>query len=136
FYHYPFLNCTHCGPRLTITHTLPFDRIATAMATFPLCSACEQDYQNPHNRRHHAQAIACTQCGPQLSASIAEIAMQITQGEIIALKGLGGYQFICDANNGIAISTLRRRKQRPEKPLAVMALNTASVKLIANMNAQ
>lgn len=136
FYRYPFLNCTHCGPRLTITQQLPYDRRQTSMAIFPLCKICAHDYKNPNDRRYHAQPIACHQCGPQLSSPIDEIAHHIKQGKIVALKGLGGYQLICDAKNEMAITTLRLRKQRKDKPFAVMLLNLASVKSIANYNKQ
>lgn len=136
FYQYPFLNCTHCGPRLTITKQLPYDRCQTSMAIFPLCQACEHDYKNPSNRRYHAQPIACSQCGPQLSSPMNEIAHYIKQGRIIALKGLGGYQLICDARNETTIATLRLRKQRKDKPFAIMLLNLASINSIANYEKQ
>lgn len=136
FYRYPFLNCTHCGPRLTLIHQLPYDRCHTSMAIFPLCNLCEHDYTNPRDRRYHAQSIACHQCGPQLCASIDEIAQHIKQGKIVAIKGLGGYQLICDAKNETTIATLRRRKKRNDKPFAVMSLNLASVKSIAYYNKQ
>lgn len=136
FYHYPFLNCTQCGPRLTITYQLPYDRGQTSMASFPFCMQCEADYQNPNNRRYHAQPTACEKCGPMLSASLSEIAKNIQQGNIIALKGLGGYQLICDANHISAIMQLRQRKNRLSKPFAVMVLNVESAKIWANVNEQ
>lgn len=133
YYHYPFLNCTQCGPRITITQQLPFDRDATVMTDFPMCAACQQDYHNPANRRFHAQAIACQQCGPTLAASIEDIANRIRQGQIVAIKGLGGYQLICDAHNTAAIAKLREKKQRKQKPLATMLLNLASAKYFADV---
>lgn len=134
FYLYPFLNCTQCGPRFSITHRLPYDRCQTAMAGFPFCQACQSDYNDPANRRYHAQPTACPNCGPQLSLPIQQIAKRILNGEIIALKGLGGYQFICDAKNRNTVSTLRKRKQRDAKPFALMMLNVESIKAIAGLN--
>ena len=127
FYLYPFLNCTQCGPRFSITRQLPYDRSETSMADFPLCKDCYRDYNDPNNRRFHAQPTACANCGPQLSMSIDEIARQIKIGKIIAVKGLGGYQLLCDARNETAVLTLRQRKARLLKPFALMALNLATV---------
>src|SRR3990167_7302712 len=134
YYRYPFLNCTHCGPRLTITRNLPYDRCQTSMDTFPLCENCKLDYLNPDNRRYHAQPTACMTCGPQLSTSIDEIAKKILRGEIIALKGLGGYQLICDARNEEAILKLRARKNRDAKPFALMVANSESAKRFVEIN--
>ncbi len=135
YYLYPFLNCTNCGPRLTITHQLPYDRCNTVMNRFPLCFVCEQVYLDPSNRRYHAQPTACQHCGPTLSLSIENIVDRLRQGEIIALKGLGGYQLICDARNQVAIANLRMRKQREAKPFALMVLNCASAQSIVEVNA-
>ncbi len=126
YFRYPFLNCTHCGPRFTITRALPYDRNQTSMDLFPLCPDCEADYSNPENRRYHAQPTACSHCGPQLSLSVEKIAQYILQGEIIALKGLGGYQLICDARNEAAVTKLRTRKNRDTKPFALMVANSLS----------
>lgn len=126
YFYYPFLNCMHCGPRFTMTHHLPYDRATTAMAAFALCPACQKDYHSPTNRRYHAQPTACTECGPQLSMPLTKIAQALAAGQIVALKGQGGYQLLCDARNAQAIMTLRQRKARPDKPLAVMVLNTRS----------
>lgn len=134
YYLYPFLNCTHCGPRLTITHRLPYDRCQTSMEPFPLCSECQHDYLDPTNRRYHAQPTACANCGPKLSLSIAEIAQHIINGEIVTLKGLGGYQLICDAKNKNTVLRLRKRKNREAKPFALMALNVKSASFIADLN--
>lgn len=134
YYRYPFLNCTHCGPRLTITRNLPYDRCQTSMDDFPLCIDCKADYLDPVNRRYHAQPTACVKCGPQLSLSNKEITKRIIQGEIIALKGLGGYQLICDARNESAILKLRTRKNRDAKPFALMVANVLSAKNIVEIN--
>lgn len=136
FYRYPFLNCTQCGPRLTILYNLPYDRSQTAMAEFPLCAHCRNDYEDPLNRRYHAQPIACAKCGPQLSLSILEISKRIAAGQIVAIKGLGGYQIICDARNEQAISKLRQCKQRVAKPFAVMCANIKSAKSFAEISSE
>lgn len=127
YYLYPFTNCTNCGPRYTVIGGLPYDRKYTALADFPLCPDCEQEYRDPENRRYHAQATACPNCGPQFSADFSYLASQIQAGKIIALKGIGGYVLIADAANSAAITTLRKRKERPAKPFALMALNTSSI---------
>lgn len=136
YFRYPFLNCTHCGPRFSITQTLPYDRCHTSMEPFPLCQDCNTDYTNPDNRRYHAQPTACVNCGPQLSLSVEDIAQCILQGEIIALKGLGGYQFICDARNETTLLKLRERKNRETKPLALMVANSESAERIVEINEQ
>ena len=130
-YRYPFINCTHCGPRFTIIRAMPYDRPATSMATFPLCEPCETEYRNPADRRFHAQPVACPDCGPELewragdsiatreSALSAAVEM-LKNGGIVAIKGLGGFHLACDALNPQAVALLRARKQRPAKPLAVM----------------
>ncbi len=130
-YRYPFINCTHCGPRFTIIRAMPYDRPATTMAEFALCPACEAEYRNPADRRFHAQPVACPDCGPQLSWVMGEVqaaresALQaaeaaLKRGPIVAIKGLGGFHLACDAQNETAVNTLRARKGRPAKPLAVM----------------
>ncbi|MDK9359123.1 carbamoyltransferase HypF [Lelliottia sp. V106_10] len=130
-YRYPFINCTHCGPRFTIIRAMPYDRPDTAMAAFPLCAPCEREYRNPADRRFHAQPVACPDCGPELEwragdsrlkrddALAAAVAM-LKSGGIVAIKGLGGFHLACDANNELAVARLRERKHRPAKPLAVM----------------
>jgi len=135
-YRYPFANCTHCGPRLSIVTAIPYDRATTTMAPFQLCAACAAEYRNPIDRRFHAEAVACPSCGPTASlvalgqaeaprdggADAVEIAARlIAQGEIIAVKGLGGYHLACDATNIAAVSRLRRLKRRDAKPFALMA---------------
>jgi hydrogenase maturation protein HypF len=117
---YPFTNCTRCGPRFTIVLDLPYDRPRTTMASFPLCDDCRCEYTDPADRRFHAQPIACPRCGPALSASIDDAVRTLRSGGIVALKGIGGYQLLCDAQNPAAIAELRTRKRRRHKPLAVM----------------
>lgn len=126
YYYYPFLNCTQCGPRFSITKELPYDRCQTSMGEFTLCLSCKRDYSSPENRRYHAQPTACKDCGPELSVSIQAIAQALLEGKIIALKGVGGYQLLCDARNNEAIQRLRQRKNREAKPLALMVLNCTS----------
>ncbi len=126
-YRYPFTNCTQCGPRYTIIAALPYDRPATAMADFPLCPDCAAEYSNPLDRRFHAQPLACPECGPQLScgdlngeAALEAALAALSAGQVVAVKGVGGYHLMCDAANDDAIARLRSRKRRPDKPLAVM----------------
>lgn len=126
YYRYPFTNCTHCGPRFSLIKALPYDRPLTAMADFPLCGHCQNAYEDPNNRRYHAQPIACADCGPQLSHGLEEISAALVAGKIVALKGLGGYQIICDANNAKTLARLRENKRRPAKPFALMVLNLPS----------
>lgn len=128
---YPFVNCTHCGPRFTITRRLPYDRPQTAMAAFPLCGDCAREYTDPADRRYHAQPLACPSCGPRLSMPLAEILARLQRGEILALKGLGGFHLSCDARNAEAVARLRTRKHRDAKPFAVMVANTASARRLA-----
>jgi hydrogenase maturation protein HypF len=133
-YRYPFINCTHCGPRYSITLQLPYDRPHTTMRAFAMCPECAAEYHDPHNRRFHAQPIACPVCGPQVhlrNAQLQPVASQhpaleeaarlLRQGQILALKGLGGYHLACDATCAEAVERLRARKKRRSKPLALMA---------------
>ncbi|MCF6232795.1 MAG: carbamoyltransferase HypF [Rhodobacteraceae bacterium] len=128
---YAFTNCTNCGPRLSITRAIPYDRAHTTMAAFPMCPACQAEYADPANRRYHAQPNACPDCGPQLALvdatgqplsgdPLAQAAALIKAGKIVAIKGLGGFQLAADASNEAAVSHLRARKRRPGKPLALM----------------
>jgi hydrogenase maturation protein HypF len=135
FHLYPFVNCTHCGPRYTLTRRLPYDRAQTSMAGFPLCADCARDYADPANRRFHAEPIACPHCGPRLSHSPAEIVAALRAGRIVALKGIGGFHLLCDASNAESIARLRARKNREAKPFAIMVANEASVALFANPRA-
>ncbi|RLM18583.1 carbamoyltransferase HypF [Brenneria alni] len=132
-YHYPFINCTHCGPRFTIIRRMPYDRPFTSMAAFPLCPQCLTEYQQPTDRRFHAQPNACPQCGPQVwledqsmvrqaegDEAIRQAAGALLAGQIVAIKGIGGFHLACDATHCQAVQRLRQRKHRPGKPLAVM----------------
>jgi hydrogenase maturation protein HypF len=129
FHLYPFVTCTDCGPRLTIARRLPYDRANTSMGVFDLCAACAADYGDPADRRFHAETIACAACGPRLSHSPSDVADALRRGEIVALKGVGGFHLMCDATNEAAVAALRDRKRRPAKPLAVMVANAASARL-------
>ena len=134
-YHYPFTNCTHCGPRFTIIKAIPYDRKNTAMASFPLCPQCEKEYKDPADRRFHAQPNACSVCGPHIwlqdreqtlathETALKQTALFLQQGHIVAVKGLGGFHLACDANNQKTVGLLRQRKHRPTKPLAIMVPN-------------
>ncbi|WGL17100.1 carbamoyltransferase HypF [Microbulbifer bruguierae] len=130
---YPFINCTQCGPRFSIVERLPYDRDHTAMKHFPLCAACKSEYDDPADRRFHAEPIACPECGPQLKLqdssgntlaagdqALQLAALALSDGQIVALKGVGGFQLLVDAGNTIAVKQLRTRKRRPQKPFALM----------------
>ncbi|MBP9654084.1 MAG: carbamoyltransferase HypF, partial [Rhodocyclaceae bacterium] len=141
-----FINCTHCGPRYTLTRKLPYDRPHTSMAAFDMCPACRREYEDPSDRRFHAQPNACPRCGPRLALRdgeggplavddpIAETLARLQRGEIVAIKGLGGYHLACDATNAAAVARLRERKNREEKPFAVMFANAASVAPYADLD--
>ena len=135
YFAYPFVNCTHCGPRYTITRRLPYDRRQTSMAEFPMCPDCAAAYGDVADRRFHAEPVACPVCGPRLSHPIADIAATIRAGGIVALKGIGGFHLVCDARNETAVNALRRRKAREHKPFAVMVANRASVAAVAQASA-
>jgi hydrogenase maturation protein HypF len=136
---YPFINCTNCGPRFTITRELPYDRAMTSMAGFAMCPQCLAEYRSPTDRRFHAEPNACPVCGPRLELLDAEggalvdvdpvagTLQHIAGGEIVAIKGLGGFHLVCDARNGDAVAALRRRKAREEKPFAVMLAGEAGL---------
>jgi hydrogenase maturation protein HypF len=137
-YRYAFVNCTNCGPRYTITRALPYDRAQTSMAGFAQCPACLSEYRSPQNRRFHAEPNACPVCGPRLLLSgregvpiegdpIAQTLRLLRDGCVVAIKGLGGFHLACDARNPQAVSALRERKAREEKPFAVMVAGTASL---------
>jgi hydrogenase maturation protein HypF len=131
-YRYPFLNCTNCGPRFTITRRIPYDRPQTSMAAFPMCAACQAEYDDPLNRRFHAQPNACWDCGPHVwlespngepvasADTIAQCIDELLAGRIMAIKGIGGFHLAVDATNESAVQRLRERKHRYGKPLAVM----------------
>ncbi|HEY3636419.1 MAG TPA: acylphosphatase, partial [Caldimonas sp.] len=136
---YPFINCTNCGPRYTITRALPYDRATTSMAGFVQCPSCLAEYRSPGDRRFHAEPNACPACGPRLALldargaavdgvdPVAGALARIARGEIVAIKGLGGFHLACDARNAAAVAALRARKTREEKPFAVMVANVASL---------
>ncbi|PWC94585.1 carbamoyltransferase HypF [Azospirillum sp. TSO5] len=134
-YRYAFLNCTHCGPRYTITRRLPYDRPQTAMAGFTLCPDCLSEYQDPTDRRFHAQPTACPACGPRLSHPPEEILAALRDGRIVAIKGLGGFHLACDATRADAVERLRRVKQRNGKPFALMVANADSAGRHVRMDA-
>jgi hydrogenase maturation protein HypF len=132
-YHYPFINCTQCGPRYTLIRELPYDRQNTSMAGFQLCPACSAEYNDPSDRRFHAEPVACPDCGPSLEfhladgevlkdndAALAACVTALRDGLVVAVKGIGGYHLVCDAGCDRAVQHLRSRKPRPHKPLAVM----------------
>ena len=144
-YHYPFINCTNCGPRFTIIRDIPYDRPNTTMSGFTLCPECAAEYQNPLNRRFHAQPVACPTCGPQVwlelltdhenglilaraEAALQQVQQYLFEGKIVAIKGLGGFHLACDAVNPHAVAELRRRKLRVDKPFALMFASIDQVK--------
>ena len=143
-YLYPFINCTNCGPRFTIIKGIPYDRPFTSMSKFPLCPVCKTEYENPENRRFHAQPNACPDCGPQVwfeeNQNLEPVSKQdaafdtavkfLQQGKILAIKGLGGFHLAVDALNEEAVKRLRRRKNREEKPLALMMADLKSIQNI------
>lgn len=139
-YGYPFINCTHCGPRYSIVERLPYDRSNTALKDFPLCENCRREYREPQDRRFHAEPNACPECGPQLQVcdrtgsilgerdSALQLAIEaIETGKIVALKGVGGFQLLVDASNTEAVRRLRARKRRPHKPFALLYPDIDSV---------
>jgi hydrogenase maturation protein HypF len=139
-YHYPFTNCTNCGPRFTIIEDIPYDRPKTTMRSFIMCPDCQAEYDNPLDRRFHAQPNACPKCGPRLELldargnhvetqdAIAAASQLLKDGEILAIKGLGGFLLACDATSEKAVKLLRRRKRRPFKPLAIMVADMEEAK--------
>ncbi|MCB1757612.1 MAG: carbamoyltransferase HypF, partial [Gammaproteobacteria bacterium] len=137
---YAFTNCTHCGPRFSIIRAIPYDRANTSMAAFRQCPACQREYDNPADRRFHAQPNACPVCGPQVwlednngnrlpvENPVSQAAELIRQGRIVAIKGVGGFHLACDAASDTAVATLRERKHRYAKPLAMMARDLDQVR--------
>lgn len=151
-YRYPFTNCTHCGPRLSIIEGIPYDRASTTMCSFDLCAACRSEYGDPEDRRFHAQPVACHACGPRAwlergdGAAIAldtittldavdAVCSLLQRGEIVAIKGLGGFQLACDATNEVTVAKLRERKHRERKPFALMARDLDVVRAHCEVNA-
>ena len=160
---YPFTNCTNCGPRFTIIKDIPYDRPLTTMSDFPMCPACQAEYENPLDRRFHAQPNACSECGPQIWLEnseqftvnseqfalrdetsqftirysqfiIKKVQTLLADGKIVAVKGLGGFHLACDATNDHALNSLRERKGRVDKPFALMALDTTAVSQFAHLS--
>ncbi len=153
WYRYPFTNCTHCGPRLSIIRAIPYDRCNTSMAIFAMCPECENEYNNVENRRFHAQPIACHICGPKVTLERADnkpitasmfsmlddvdaVCTLLQKGEIVAIKGIGGIHLACDATNEIAVQKLRQRKQRYHKPFALMARDIEVIEKYCILNAK
>ena len=149
-YHYPFTNCTNCGPRMTIIEKIPYDRPHTSMTVFPMCAACAGEYNNPSDRRFHAQPNACPECGPKLSwhdcggeklskgnkQCLQLCARALKEGKIVAVKGLGGFHLAVNAYSDKAVDRLREKKHRYGKPLAVMAVDLTAVEKISHINEQ
>ncbi len=147
-YGYPFITCTNCGPRFSITDDIPYDRKNTSMAAFPMCRTCEGEYRDPDNRRFHAQPNACPACGPRIALmdnagtiisygprdAAARAVALLREGKIVAIKGVGGYLIACDAGNDEALARLRRRKGRPFKPFALMAGSIGIVEGLAEVS--
>ncbi|MCK5313094.1 MAG: carbamoyltransferase HypF, partial [Desulfobacteraceae bacterium] len=147
-YEYPFINCTNCGPRFTIIEDIPYDRPKTSMKHFPMCEDCQKEYYNPLDRRFHAQPNACAVCGPHVTLvnslsenvcaenenSIDKAAILLKQGKILAVKGLGGFHLAVDASNNHAVSELRKRKKRPDKPFALMAQSVTAIEKFVHVN--
>ena len=146
-YRYPFINCTNCGPRFTITVRLPYDRPNTTMAGFEMCTDCAREYHDPHDRRFHAQPSACPVCGPRIwcegpgrrvdgtDGALDAVRKGLGAGQVVAVKGIGGYHLACDASSDQAVSRLRRRKARPTKPLAVMVDGLDAARRVAHVSA-
>ncbi len=135
-YLHPFITCTDCGVRYSIIEKLPYDRQNTSMRFFPMCPECEKEYHDPTNRRYHAQPIGCHVCGPKLNISIDKALKRLQAGEILAIKGVGGYHLVCDATDEEALRRLRDRKRRPAKPFAVMVRDIASARELAQIDAK
>ena len=148
-FHYPFINCTDCGPRLSIIAALPYDRANTTMRAFEMCEFCRGEYTDPLTRRYHAEPISCPHCGPQLflcsaggeilssgEDAIARTAELLRRGQIGAIKGMGGFHIVCDATNERAVRMLRTLKKRPSKPFAIMCRDAAQAGRAASLSAE
>jgi hydrogenase maturation protein HypF len=144
---YPYINCTDCGPRFSLVTALPYDRPCTTMAAWPMCADCEREYADPGDRRFHAQPVACAKCGPHYylwtaagrgrsvdRLAVAEAAIRLSKGEIVAVKGIGGYHLACDAHDAGAVRRLRDRKYRKEKPFALMARDLDVARSLADVS--
>lgn len=147
-FRYPFTNCTNCGPRFTIAVDIPYDREATTMAPFAMCDRCRREFGDVDDRRFHAQPIACASCGPRLTLHandgsvmdgedpVAAAASALAAGQVVAVKGLGGFHLACDATSAEAVARLRQRKHRDEKPLAVMVADLAAAEAVAEVDGE
>lgn len=148
-FHYPFINCTDCGPRLSIIAALPYDRANTTMRAFEMCEFCRGEYTDPLTRRYHAEPISCPHCGPQLflcgadgeilssgEEAIARTAELLRRGQIGAIKGMGGFHIVCDATNERAVRMLRMLKKRPSKPFAIMCRDASQAWCTASLSAE
>jgi hydrogenase maturation protein HypF len=145
-FHYPFTNCTNCGPRFTIIRGIPYDRPNTTMSAFRMCPDCQREYDDPADRRFHAQPNACPRCGPRVALdgatasagdpaqAVARAGRLLGEGRIVAVKGLGGFHLACDARNAQTVSELRRRKGRSQKPFAVMVRDLAEARRLCAIN--
>ncbi len=146
-YRYPFTNCTSCGPRFTIARGVPYDRALTTMAPFTLCEACQREYEDPSDRRFHAEPNACPACGPRLTLlsgdgrtlaerddALVAAGRALAEGKIVAVKGIGGFHLACDARSPAAVASLRARKRREEKPLAVMPRDLAEAEFLCHLD--
>ncbi|OEU58824.1 MAG: carbamoyltransferase HypF, partial [Desulfobulbaceae bacterium S3730MH12] len=143
---YPFINCTNCGPRFTIVETIPYDRPKTSMKVFPMCPACEKEYHNPADRRFHAQPNGCPECGPDISWHnqngaelevgdvIAAAAKSLADNKVVAIRGLGGFHLAVNGCSKRSVSLLRKRKSRPDKPLAIMVANSTILQDFCHFN--
>ena len=144
---YPFTNCTNCGPRFSLIESLPYDRANTTMKQFTMCPQCQAEYDDPRDRRFHAQPNACPACGPHLElwnpagaalfanhAALLAAAQALRRGRIVAVKGVGGFHLLADARNEAAVRRLRARKQREEKPLALMFPSLAAVRTVCEVS--
>jgi hydrogenase maturation protein HypF len=145
-FHYPFINCTNCGPRFTIVESIPYDRPATSMKDFSMCKPCLNEYHDPTNRRFHAQPNGCPDCGPQISlhdkegnaliadSPLKETVTHLAKGAVVAIRGLGGFHLVVDGCSETAVSLLRERKNRPHKPLAIMVRDITQAKRFCHIN--
>ena len=145
-YRYPYINCTHCGPRYSVIVSLPYDRTNTTMRQWPLDADCDSQYRNPADRRFHAQPVACPGCGPQYRLQMNDVAVAgdhgianaaglLSAGAIVAVKGIGGYHLACDARNEKVVQALRDRKYRKEKPFALIAENIDAARDLVDLSA-
>lgn len=140
-YRYPFINCTHCGPRLSIIRAIPYDRANTSMDVFPMCAPCLSEYRSPADRRYHAQPNACSDCGPHIwlddepdADTFQRAEQHLRHGDIVAIKGIGGFHLACDAHNAQSVERLRERKHRYGKPFALMAKDIDTIKRYCELN--